>query len=407
MKRTRASALFALSGLALAACGSSALDWKNHLSLRSAGKGAKSITLSHVDPNEVTENAISRDLHYVTVALDSVFFRNLPGIFSGATVVFGFEIQGVLKDGKSIKTVFEPIKSVGENAHLALDNVTVIQPFLYTGQNITITLYFQAVAEEEALNIGGRIQGAAGLLKKLNPMADVAVNTARSLFTSILGAFRKKEMQWKYQFTLYPADSVYRDKPELLFLAGRHILIATPPSTAPESLRKKVNLRVLTSQLKLRGNRLVWKETDEEYTETPYIILNITRYKRYPNDDTDLRKMVKQVESLYETGAYDRALEQLKNVGAAINEDRVITQNEKNLERSLMDFRKAKIEAAVAKQKGDNAEFIKQCEFQVKLLKNIQAEFKEILEPAEVKDFEFQMTRLQRIVKESGGGGAS
>ena len=256
--------------------------------------------------------------------------------------------------------------------------MTVIQPFLYTGQNITITLYFQAVAEEESNNISGRIQGAAGLLKKLNPMAETAVSTAKSLFTSILGAFRKKEMQWKYSFTLYPADSVYRDKPELLFLAGRHILIAVPPSDAPEALRKKVNLRELTSKLKLRGNRLVWKESDEEYSETPYIILNVTRYKRYPNDDTELRKIVKQVESLFETGAYDRALEQLKNVGAAINEDKVITQNEKNLERSLMDFRKAKIEAAMAKAKGDNAEYIKQAEYQMKLIKNVLSEFQEI-----------------------------
>jgi hypothetical protein len=406
MKRIRLATLLAMLGLMASACGPSAIDWRNHVSLRSAGKGQKSVTLSHVDPNEVVENAISRDLHYVTISLDSVFFRNLPGIMGGATVVFGFEIQGVLPGGKSIKTVFEPRKSVGENAFLAMDNLTVIQPFLYTGQNMTITLYFQAVAEEESMNITGRIQGAAGLLKKLNPMAGVAVDTAKSLFTSIIGAFRKKEMQWKYSFTLYPADSVYRDKPELLFLAGRHILIAVPPSTASESLRKKVNLKVLTSQLRLRGNRLVWKDTDEEYTETPYIILNITRYKRYPSEETELMKLTKQVESLYETGAYERALEQLRNVGAAIADDKIITQNEKNLARSMMDYRKAKIEAAIAKQKGDNAEFLKQCEAQVKILSNIKTEFKEILEPYEIKDYDFQIQRLQRIIKESGGGGA-
>jgi hypothetical protein len=404
MKSIRAAALLALASLAMTACGPAAIDWRNHQSLRSAGKGQKGVTLSHVDPSEVVENAISRDLHYVTISLDSVFFRNLPGLFSGATVVFGFEVQGILPKGESIKTVFEPRKAVGENAFLAMDNVTVIQPFLYTGQNITITLYFQAVEEGESLNIAGRIQGAAGLLKKLNPMAEVAVNTAKSLFTSIIGAFRKKEMQWKYSFTLYPADSVYRDKPELLFLAGRHILVAIPPTSASEGLRKKVNLKTLTSDLRLRGNRLVWKENDEEYTTTPYIILNITRYKRYPNEDTELRKLVKQVESLYETGAFERALEQLKNVGAAINEDRVITQNEKNLERSLMDYRRAKIEAAVAKQKGDTAEFNKQADAQIKILKNIMSEFKEILEPFEVKDYQFQIRRLERTLKEAGGG---
>jgi hypothetical protein len=403
MRRIFAAAPLAVIALSMAACGPSAIDWRNHTSLRSSGTGHKGVTMSHVEPDEVLKNAISRDLHYVTIALDSVFFRNLPGIMSGATVVFGFEVQGVLPKGASIKTVFEPIKSVGENAHLAMDNLTVIQPFLYTGQNMTVTLYFQAVAEEESMNIAGRIQGAAGLLKKLNPMVDTAVNTAKSLFTSIIGAFRKKEMQWKYSFTLYPADSVYRDKPELLFLAGRHILIATPPTSAPEALRKKVNVRVLTKELGLRGNRLIWKSSDEEYTETPYIILNITRYKRYPAEETELRKLIKQVESLYETGAHERALEQLRNVGAAITEDKIITQNEKNLERSLMDLRRAKIEAAVAKGKGDNAEFLKKCQEQVKYLDAIKKEFAEILEPAEIKDFDFQKTRLDRIIKEAGG----
>ena len=64
-----------------------------------------------------------------------------------------------------------------------------------------------------------------------------------------------------------------------------------------------------------------------------------------------------------------------------------------------------KIEAAQAKAKGDNAEYIKQAEYQVKQIKNIMSEFKEILEPYEVKDFEFQQKRLERLVKESGGGG--
>lgn len=409
MSKISVAVLLAAIAVTTSACGPSAIDWRNHQSLRSTGQGGKDVTAAHVDPTE-TGNVISNNLHYVTIALDSVFFRNLPGIMSGATVVFGFEIQGVLAGGKSIKTVFEPIKSVGENSHLAMDNMTVIQPFLYLGQNMTITLYFQAVAEEESLNISGRISGAAGLLKKLNPMAETAINTAKSLFTGIMGAFRKKEMQWKYSFTLYPSDSTYKDKPELLFLAGRHILVATPPSNGPKALREKVNYKILTTKLGLRGNRLVWKESDEEYTETPYIILNITRYKRYPTDETELGKITKQVDSLFETGAYDRALEQLRNVGAAIADDKVITANEKNLNRAMMDFRKAKIEGAIAKQKGDAAEALTKMKEQVKLLNNIKKEFCEdakakpndcLLEPAEIKDYDFQISRLERIIKEA------
>jgi hypothetical protein len=408
MKRIRVVAAIAVAAAAISGCGGlSAIDWRNHINLRSAGAGNKKVALSQVEANEVVENAISRDLHYVTISLDSVFFRNLPGIFSGATVVLGFEIQGILPAGKAIKTVFEPKKSVGRDSFLAMDNLTVIQPFLYTGQNITMTLHFKAVKDEDTPNINGMISGAANLLKKLNPIADTIVDTAKNIFTKIFSGLSMKELEWKYSFTLYPADSVYRDKPELLFLAGRYILVATPPTSASEALRKKVNMRTLTTELKLRGNRLVWTTGNEdEYTETPYIVLNVTRYKRYPAEDTELRKAVKKVDNLYETGALENALENLKNVGAEIINDKVITQNEKNLERSLMDLRKAKIQAAMAKSKNSADEEKKFNQEQIKHLDNILKEFggpQGILEPYEVKDFNFQKNRLERIVKEAGG----
>ena len=102
-------------------------------------------------------------------------------------------------------------------------------------------------------------------------------------------------------------------------------------------------------KLKMRGNRLVWSDTENEYTETPYVILNITRYKRYPKPNTPLKKLARKVDRLIENGNLKLAQSNLKALGAAINDDRVITENEKNLERSWRDFRQAWIAMLTAK----------------------------------------------------------
>jgi hypothetical protein len=49
-------------------------------------------------------------------------------------------------------------------------------------------------------------------------------------------------------------------------------------------------------QHQLGANRLVSIATEEEFTELPYVVINITRYKRYPKTDTPLRNAVSTVD---------------------------------------------------------------------------------------------------------------
>jgi hypothetical protein len=377
------------------------INWQNHLSFRSYGRG---LHLTHVDPEEAVVGKVSRNMHYVSISLDSVFFRDLPGLYQ-RDVVFGFEIRGA--GPKPIKTVLEVTESAGEHSFLSLDNAVVLQPFLYTGQNIEITLWFKSTAKDNVANIKGRISGAGDTLKKLNPLYGEAVNIASSIFEGVIGAFVKKEQTWKYSFTLYPVDSTYRDKPEILFTAGRHILIAMPPANAPKAYRflKPSNL---IKYLGMRGNRLVWKHNDEEFIELPYIILNITRYKRYPNTETELRKMVDAVERAYEQQNLDLARANLKNVGALIFEDKVITQREKNLEQLWKEFREARIDTAQAEKEGNKEKQLEGMLQQIKFLGEIMTNFVEILEPFEIKDIDFKISRLvshyERLAQVAGKG---
>jgi hypothetical protein len=366
-----------------------AVDWKSHASYRSMGKDLR---LAHIDPDETVEGAVSANLHYITVALDSVFVRNLPGLF-GHSVALGLEITGVLPGGKSIQTVLEVKDGVGEHGFLAFDNVAMIEPFLYTGQNLTLAVHFRAVPKDEVQHLKGRLAGAGDLVRKIHPSKFAALETGVDLFKSIMGAFMKKELSWKYQFTLYPADSVYRDKPEMLLTAARHILLMMPPPDAPSELRQLRPDNVI-SYLRMRGNRLVWAHNEKEYAETPYIVLNITRYRRYPASDTELRKVARKVDELIEQGNFDGARSMLPQLGNAISQDPIITAQEKNLERSWKDLREARIATAQAKKENNHPDELRQIERQVRLLSHIRTHFTRILYPYETKDIDYRVSQL-------------
>ena len=307
--------------LGASACNTS-INWQNHATFRSYGEAME---LSHIDPDEPTQGAIRANLDYVSIALDTVFFRNLPGLF-GSKVAFGLELGGVLPSGKLLKTVPALNATRGAHAFMSFDNAVVIKPFLYTGRNISINLHFKSVPRDEVANISGRMAGAGDMLKKIHPQAKAAVQTGTEIFNSVMAAFSSKPQTWKYSFTLYPAYSVHRDKPEMLFTAARHILLCLPPPDAPGVLRK-LKPNYLIRMLKMRGNRLVWKKSGEEYTLTPYIVLNITRYRRYPQQGSELAKLLKKADYLIAHKNYQAAHMALASLGAAINHDEVLTEN--------------------------------------------------------------------------------
>lgn len=395
MKMSKIMAVAVLAVLILSAC-TPALNWQNHISFRSSGQD---LSLSHVGATELVTSCISRNLHYVSIALDTVFFRDLPGMF-GADVTFGLEIRGILPNGAPLKTVLDVQRSTGGHAFLSFDNLALLEPFLYTGQNITITLFFKAVGKTLASVIKGRIAGASDLVKKIDPRKSAQVSTAGNLFSSIIGAITGKQEVWKYSFTLYPCDSIMRDKPDMLFTAARHIMMAVPPANAPSKYKQAFKPSQIFKQLKLRGNRLIYRSNGEEYHGSPYIVLNITRYKRYPKTDTPLRKVVTQVDNLIANRNYEVAMTNLYNLRVAINDDKVITEEEKNLERSWSDFREAKIEAAVAAKGKDGPHEVNSMLKQVKQLLRISTQFNHILEPYERKKINFRISRISSKLKD-------
>jgi len=379
--------------LLVTSCGGKVV-WKNHFNFRTKGKQH---VLTYIDPSESVTGVIQRHLHYASVALDTVYFRDLP-TSGGSWVAFGCEIAGVLPNGRILRTVFDIQKS--KNGSVLFSNLPVLQPFLYRGRNITITLHFWSIPSELLSKLRGRLQSARQSTTRFDIMNQHAIEVARELFQFVSGSVYQREKHWLYRLTLYPVDGSMRDKPDLLFTAARHIMIAVPPAEAPSSYHIFRPHRIY-KKLMLQGTRLASKATGTLYTGTPYIVLNITRYRRYPRSDTKVKTIERKIDNLIEHGEYAFARGFLYPLGQAIINDPVITQDEKNLAKMWKEFRAARIEAGIAKKKKDRKSELSQLISQFGLLSQIKYHFLKCLEPAELKDVNFRLMRLGRKIKET------
>ena len=389
--------------LALISACNTAIDWSHHISFRSYGKG---MHLSRILPKESVKGALKANLHYISIGLDAMFFRNLPGLY-GRPVVVGFEVKGLLPEGKVIQTVLGVVKSRGPDDFISFRNKPIINPFLYTGRAVSMTLYFRGLDPREEAYVRGKLAAAGDQLKHgIDPGDKLALYNGKFQFAQSIGTSGKAV--WKYRFALHPTESLFRDKPEMLLTAARHVLLCTPPAQAPKVFRR-LRPKHLMLLVRIQGNRLVWRKSGDPYQLTPYITLNIRRYRRYPKGETKVKKLVKLIENMIANKNYKFAEATLSRLGEAINEDRVITQNEKNLEQAWLDFREARIKLQVLNSLAESAErkkeiktwraylkkMLKQVNRQVVYLGLIRSQFAKILYAYEAKKIKFLATRLR------------
>lgn len=364
------------------------VDWKVHVSLRSSSEDFK---LSTIDPAEAVRGAVLRNQNYASIAIERVFFRDLPGIFN-KHVAFGVEVMGVLPGGKAIKNVVEIKQGQGEHGILSFENPTMIRPFLYQGRAITISLAFRVVAPKAVAHISGQLESAGDLIRNIDPAKSSSVKMGESIWSKVLESVGQT-FTWRYTMTLQPAEGSFRDQPQLLFTGSRHILLLLPPPNAPKRFKQYTPVE-LVRRLKLHGSQLVWKKSGKAYFQTPYMILNIVRYKRYPKENTEIKKFTRQVDNFVANGNYKHAQSSLQSLGVAINEDQVITTREKNLERAWLDYRSALVAEKLALQQGDKAAQYNQILLQLDQLILISQQFDDILYKAERSDMAYKRSKL-------------
>jgi hypothetical protein len=393
MKRKSKPIACLLIGTMLSACAPT-VEWRYYAPFRVAGPER---FVTPVDPAEVHFAGVASKLHYISMTIDGVFFRNLKGTFK-KQVALGIDLSGAI-DKQDIKTVSEPVEVTGNQGYIFFERPFSIDPFLYNGKPLRLTLTFRDVTPQEALNLKGRLSalGLSGVAAKIIPGATEKLEQHANQFEAFLGKAHKGKI-YSYTFSLYPSD-MEGVRQDLVVTGGRHVFIAIPAKQSPKFI-KKVQPADLAYKLRLAGRRLEWRHDNSEYNDSPYLLLSIIRYKRYPGEDTPLKKAEKNIDQLIEQSNWKLARTNLPNIGTALLSEKSITQLERNLETAWRDVREARIDAGEAATGGNKDAQLTALLKQVKLLGYIGKDFQQILEPAEVKDILFQTKRLARQVGE-------
>lgn len=389
--------VWTMVAVALGTSCASGVEWQRHLALRAYGSG---LQLSEIDPEEPVKAAVRPQLDYVSVSIERVFFRDVPAAMSGAVAV-GLEVQGLAPGDQLIKTVLG-VKNIEADRTIRFDESIVMQPTLYPGRNVTITLHFRRIPGSEMQASLGRIQGVGDLLRKLDPALPATLEHGLTVFQQVMeGPATAQQPLWSYQTTFLPVG-VSRDKPDRIFSAARHILVLLPPSGTPGAWGK-LTPDQLRRYLKMEGNRLVWRHSGMEYEATPHIVVNVRRFRRYPRD-TEVEKFLRRADVLYEQGVrggfFMLGRIALMSAAEALVNDQILTGPEKNLIREWLRFRHRRFDAEEARTKGEKKNQLEHQYGQIRALGVIRQEFQKILYPFEVKDIEYKVATLASQSKE-------
>ena len=76
---------------------------------------------------QIEYRKVSGNLHYLSLALETVFYRNIPGASADSEVVLALEVQGILPDGALIRTVLDVQPCSGQDRMVAFDRLAVVQ----------------------------------------------------------------------------------------------------------------------------------------------------------------------------------------------------------------------------------------------------------------------------------------
>lgn len=349
----------------LAGCRTSVV-WKKNVVFSAFGTRPTIKKLAKLD----TERLILPNKHYVSIAVDAVFFRDLPKI-TYKPVALGIGVEGI---GKT------PVRMVarccGKGKLVQFDNVAVVEPTLYKGQEIELQIIFRGLLYNEETEIRDRFAGSGQ--KWINPF-----NPAQT--DNVLLAPGPHTCTYPLIFRAHGKS--HELDPGIPLATGRYVMMVLPPNAAAPRL----------GDLKLLGNQLVWARSGEYFNDNPYVLLNIVRYKRYPQPKAPIKlaeKVFDNLLSLKKIGEAAKALKALKDtiVGDIRQSDR-----ERELAKAYYNYRSEQLKVAQALKEGNNDLAERSLERQAKALRRIKKDFKGFLQPAEIMDINYRLKHLPKI----------
>ena len=297
---TRTYLLLAL--IATTACGPTslpAINWQNHTTVRTCivdpgAPAPKAMPLCTGYSRADEAVGAVTDVHYVTIQLERVYFRDLPEWTRDAEVSVDVAIKGLLPGGKEYRQVLDVVH-VKKEAYLQLQNVSLNFPLKF--ENRTVSLRFSIrelddvaaakkwfkrgkdiLAKVQTSPLSGGYLGALLVSEVVEDIADVIIDE----LASDDHVFSLKQVDF------LPVANTSGTQEQLLFTEGRYIVVAVPPTDAYEMLASAfgtypdpIDVAWLERNAAYRGGYLVYKDGLKNYVYTPYIAFNFAVLKRY------------------------------------------------------------------------------------------------------------------------------
>lgn len=321
--------LLSLLMFLLLSCGHTmtGINWQNHVTMRTcvadpeAKESHMSLCSGYVRPQDAI-GAVT-DVHYVTIQLERVFFRDLPTWTHDSDVCIDVTIKGLLTGGKEYHQVLD-IVHVKKEAYLQLQNVSINFPVRYENRVVSLQFSVRAVNDpatvKKLFNLGQQILNVV----KSSPISGgfLGANLISEITEDIFGAISQFFTSDGHVFALkqvdfLPVANTTGTQEQLLFTEGRYLVVAVPPADAYDVLKKifgeypeQIDSTYLQRNATYRGGYLILKEKEANYMFSPYIVFNVAVLKRYA-DKSVVVEAFKSASRAMDVGNLDAAQQAL------------------------------------------------------------------------------------------------
>ena len=295
---------------------------RDYFTLRALQDG--SVNTRDLAPTPRPREAITSD-DYFGIKLEHIYAGNMLGRGVGNLAIIA-QIGGIIPDGQSCQELtdveaklgFKPsaqqissrhasqecqfksvvqVNPVFRDAHATFDSAFITPPFR-TG-NDPLRLQF-TIAQLNDAELAKKIvdwskkrleEAQSADVFKVNELQKEMINIGFTAVNYLLDYAAEPTYVFEMTTDFIPVETVEGGQPQSLLMGGNFVLVGMTdnPRVPGGALAAK-------GKLIYKSGRLYWKDTQDEYRESPYVVFNVVRFSRYPtNLPVNLARVQRQV----------------------------------------------------------------------------------------------------------------
>lgn len=275
-------------------------------------------------PTPRPREAITSD-DYFGIKLEHVYAGNMLGRNVGNLAIIA-QIGGIVPDGQTCQELsdveaklgFKPsaqqvssrhasqecqfksvvqVNPVFRDAHATFDSAFITPPFR-TG-NDPLRLQF-TIAQLNDAELAKKIvdwskkrleEAQSADVFKVNELQKEMINIGFTAVNYLLDYAAEPTYVFEMTTDFVPVETVEGGQPQNLLMGGNFVLVGMT-----DNARVPGGALAAKGKLIYKSGRLYWKDTQDEYRESPYVVFNVVRFSRYPtNLPVNLARVQRQV----------------------------------------------------------------------------------------------------------------